>query len=141
MPALDYDRFDVLTFDCYGTLIDWDTGIEPRCARRCRSSQTSARATCSPRYAAQEADRGRALPPLPRGAEPRPPAGSPPPTASRSRRGGRVGRASVGDWPAFPDSVEALARLKERFRLGVITNCDDDLFAASHVRLAGSSTG
>jgi 2-haloacid dehalogenase len=43
----------------------------------------------------------------------------------------------VGDWPAFPDSVEALARLKKRFRLGVITNCDDDLFAASHERLGG----
>ena len=39
------------------------------------------------------------------------------------------------DWPAFPDSAAALARLKARFRLGVITNCDDDLFAASNRRL------
>ena len=43
--------------------------------------------------------------------------------------------ASVGDWPAFPDSSAALARLHERFRLGVITNCDDDLFARSAARL------
>jgi 2-haloacid dehalogenase len=42
---------------------------------------------------------------------------------------------SVGDWPAFPDSTDALARLHERFRLGVITNCDDDLFARSAARL------
>ena len=42
---------------------------------------------------------------------------------------------SVADWPAFPDSAAALARLKTRFRLGVITNCDDDLFAASNRRL------
>jgi len=42
---------------------------------------------------------------------------------------------SVGDWPAFPDSAAALARLKGRFRLGVLTNCDDDLFAASARRL------
>lgn len=42
---------------------------------------------------------------------------------------------SVADWPAFPDSAAALARLKERLRLGVITNCDDDLFAASTERL------
>ena len=42
---------------------------------------------------------------------------------------------SVADWPAFPDSPPALARLKQRFRLGVITNCDDDLFAASNRRL------
>jgi 2-haloacid dehalogenase len=42
---------------------------------------------------------------------------------------------SVADWPAFPDSAAALARLKGRFRLGVITNCDDDLFEASNRRL------
>src|SRR4029079_864165 len=39
------------------------------------------------------------------------------------------------DWPACPDTAAALARLKERFKLGVITNCDDDLFAASLPRL------
>ena len=27
MPALDFSAFDALTFDCYGTLIDWETGI------------------------------------------------------------------------------------------------------------------
>jgi 2-haloacid dehalogenase len=42
---------------------------------------------------------------------------------------------SVADWPAFPDSADALARLKRRYRLGVITNCDDDLFAASNEKL------
>ena len=39
------------------------------------------------------------------------------------------------DWPAFADSPDALARLKTRFKLGVITNCDDDLFAASNAAL------
>src|SRR5262245_890753 len=43
---------------------------------------------------------------------------------------------SVGEWPAFPDSAAALAALHRRFRLGVITNCDDDLFARSAERLA-----
>jgi 2-haloacid dehalogenase len=42
---------------------------------------------------------------------------------------------SVGEWPAFPDSAEALGVLANRYRLGVITNCDDDLFAASNRRL------
>ena len=42
---------------------------------------------------------------------------------------------SVGSWPAFPDSAAALSRLHERFKLAVITNCDDDLFAASARRL------
>jgi 2-haloacid dehalogenase len=43
---------------------------------------------------------------------------------------------SVAAWPAFPDSAAALARLARRYRLGVITNCDDDLFAASNAKLA-----
>jgi 2-haloacid dehalogenase len=42
---------------------------------------------------------------------------------------------SVGDWPPFPDSTAALADLATRFRLGVITNCDDDLFARTRARL------
>jgi 2-haloacid dehalogenase len=42
---------------------------------------------------------------------------------------------SVGDWPAFADSTDALRSLHKRFRLGVITNCDDDLFARSNERL------
>jgi 2-haloacid dehalogenase len=46
--------------------------------------------------------------------------------------------ASVGEWPAFPDSATALRRLKARYRLGVLTNCDDDLFAASNRRLGVS---
>jgi 2-haloacid dehalogenase len=43
--------------------------------------------------------------------------------------------ASVADWPAFPDSAGALERLRRRYRLGVITNCDDDLFAVSNHKL------
>jgi 2-haloacid dehalogenase len=43
--------------------------------------------------------------------------------------------AAVADWPAFPDAPEALGRLQQRYRLGVITNCDDDLFAASNRKL------
>jgi 2-haloacid dehalogenase len=41
----------------------------------------------------------------------------------------------VADWPAFADSAAALARLGRHFRLGVITNCDTDLFARSNERL------
>ncbi len=46
--------------------------------------------------------------------------------------------ASVADWPPFPDSGEALARLRRRFRLVTITNCDDDLIAASERRMGVS---
>jgi 2-haloacid dehalogenase len=41
----------------------------------------------------------------------------------------------VADWPAFADSVAALARLRQRFGLAVITNCDNDLFDFSDERL------
>ena len=43
--------------------------------------------------------------------------------------------AAVGDWPAFPDTAASLRHLQGRFRLGVITNCDRDLFAGSNLRL------
>jgi 2-haloacid dehalogenase len=42
---------------------------------------------------------------------------------------------SVGKWPAFANSPDALASLKKRFKLAVITHCDDDLFALSNQKL------
>ena len=35
---------------------------------------------------------------------------------------------SLGDWPAFPDTVASLAALSKRFRLAIVSNIDDDLF-------------
>jgi 2-haloacid dehalogenase len=137
VAALDFSRFDVLTFDCYGTLIDWETGI-----------LAGLRAILAPhrvhagdddlleRYARAEAalEAGGYLPyreVLARAAaEVCRGLGVTADPAALARFGG-----SVGDWPAFPDSAAALARLVTRFRLGVITNCDDDLFAASNRRL------
>ncbi len=42
---------------------------------------------------------------------------------------------SVADWPAFPDSAPALEALHRRYRLAIVSNVDDDLFAASARRL------
>ena len=42
---------------------------------------------------------------------------------------------SVADWPPFPDSPEALAALKRRFKLAIISNIDDALFAGSQRQL------
>ncbi|AJC16535.1 haloacid dehalogenase type II [Pandoraea sputorum] len=39
---------------------------------------------------------------------------------------------SVGDWPAFSDSTDALLALQQRFQLAVITNGDDEFFALSN---------
>jgi len=134
MP-IDFGHFDVLTFDCYGTLIDWETGLLAA-LRDAMPSLTAGDDELLERYAAHEAEaesgaylRYREV--LTRGLEGVAAAyGSKVPDDAAARFS-----QSVRDWPAFPDSAEALARLKERFRLGVITNCDTDLFAASNERL------
>ena len=133
----DYSAFDALTFDCYGTLIDWETGLlaglrAALAAHRVEGTDDELLEA----YADAEAtlENGPYLPYreiLADGLR-----------AIAARLGTTVtdGQAaafggSVADWPAFPDSAAALARLKTRFRLGVLTNCDDDLFAASNRRL------
>src|SRR5258706_11255212 len=42
---------------------------------------------------------------------------------------------SLADWPLFPDTVTALEQLKRRFRLVILSNTDDDLFARTAARL------
>ena len=137
MAALDFDRFDVLTFDCYGTLIDWEAGIlaalrAPLAAHGIAESDEDILSAFARHESEVEADRyrpyrevlGEVLGAMVGhfGGEATP--------EERAAFGG-----SVVDWPAFADSAAALARLHARFKLGVITNCDDDLFAASRRRL------
>lgn len=137
MATIDFSRFEALTFDCYGTLIDWETGL-----------LDGLRALLGPAgaaidhdelletYAEFESDAER--PPYRTyrevlafaGAEVARTYGLAVADAALARFGG-----SVGDWPAFPDSAAALTRLSSRFKLAVLTNCDDDLFAASNRRL------
>lgn len=135
--AIDYGAFDALTFDCYGTLIDWEAGLVAAFREALgravadtdsedllvRFARYEAAAEAGPyrRYRQVLADGLRGV------------AGELGATVhdeATARFGG-----SVVDWPAFPDSHDALARLKTRYRLGVLTNCDDDLFAASNERL------
>ena len=138
-PALT--DFDSLTFDCYGTLVDWERGIlaaahqaldaAPGKATRLVDDERllelyarfEAAAEAGPylsyRRVLAHALRGIAAE---LGVEPTPTA------VERFSE-------SVGDWPLFPDSAAALARLAGRYRLGVITNCDTDLFARTNERL------
>ena len=41
----------------------------------------------------------------------------------------------MGDWPAFPDSAEALAYLKQHYKLVILSNVDNDSFNGSNARL------
>jgi 2-haloacid dehalogenase len=136
VAPLAYGDFDVLTFDCYGTLIDWESGI----AAAARFQLGDAVAAHSDEdliaaFAAVEHDAEVPYKPYRQVL-----------ALSLQRMGERLGFAvsdaqaagfgtSVGQWPAFPDSAAALQRLQQRFRLAVITNCDDDLFAQSERRL------
>jgi 2-haloacid dehalogenase len=142
MPAsdangVDFERFDALTFDCYGTLIDWESGLRNTLAPVLAAHGVQIEDNeLLEAYAAHEAEL-EAGPYLPYREV----------LAGALRRlGVDLGfepteseleefSSSVGDWPAFADSAQSLARLKVRFRLGVITNCDDDLFALSARRL------
>ena len=135
---LDFTRFDAITFDCYGTLIDWEQGIlnalQPVLAPH---GVDASEDELLERYARHEA----ALE-----------AGDVPAATVRSWRARCAGSCeelgfsasdedadgfaqAIGDWPAFHDTAPALRRLHERFKLGVITNCDRDLFALSNRRL------
>jgi len=137
VTALDYGRFEALTFDCYGTLIDWEAGILAGLREALgRHDVDATDEGLLERYASVEAEL-EAGPYRPyrevlAGGLERVAAdlGVAVGTDDSARFGG-----SVADWPAFPDSAAALARLARRFRLGVLTNCDDDLFAASNRRL------
>jgi 2-haloacid dehalogenase len=134
---IDPSRYDVLTFDCYGTLIDWEAGILAALRRVLDAHAAGADdETLLATYARFEAE-AEAGPYLPYRE-----------VLARALRGVSAslgvepGEAevrgfseSVGDWPAFPDSPAALARLTQRFRLGIVTNCDTDLFARSNARL------
>jgi 2-haloacid dehalogenase len=137
VSELDFGRFDAITFDCYGTLIDWEQGIlnalQPVLAPRGVEADDD---QLLERYARHEAELERG--PYLRYRD----------VLARSLRGlclelgFRPSSAeesefalAIGDWPAFPDTARALRRLKRRFRLGVITNCDRDLFALSGRRL------
>ena len=137
MTSLSFRSFDVVTFDCYGTLIDWESGLlsalrplfEQRgiTAREDDLLETYARHEA----AAESGEYIRYREVLARSVHGVCGAYGFTPTEDE------VGEfaQSPGDWPAFDDSGEALARLAERFGLGVITNCDDDLFARSNARL------
>jgi 2-haloacid dehalogenase len=137
MPPIDFADVEALTFDCYGTLIDWEAGLTAafRSVLDAQGGQHDPEDVLI-RYARHEAEaeagpyrtyaevlaKGLEGVGAELGFEP-----TPDEVATFSR--------SVGAWPAFPDSTDALRRLKRRFRLGVLTNCDDDLFAASNRRL------
>jgi 2-haloacid dehalogenase len=131
--VIDFESREVLTFDCYGTLIDWESGILGALRPildRYRVRIDDERVLEMHARLEPEAQRGE----------------------YRSYREvlarvvGGIGRElgftpapdeiaslaeSITSWTPFSDTIDALRELKRRFRLGIISNIDDDLIAAS----------
>lgn len=127
---MDYSSIRLITFDCYGTLIDWETGI-------LRSLRTLLRNSPDPEddkllnlYAEIEAEIESGPYMVYR--------------AVLGRTAEKIGRRlgipiQPGDaqrfaetlriWKPFPDTVDALKSLARQYKLAIISNVDDDLFA------------
>jgi 2-haloacid dehalogenase len=134
---MDWSRFTVLTFDCYGTLIDWEAGILAALKPILRSrgvsvpdrellelyaeleSQIEAEAYRPYREVLSEVVRrlGKRL------------------GFMASRDEAESLPASLGAWEPFADTVPALRQLARRYELAVVSNVDDDLFARTAPRL------
>ena len=132
-----FDRYEVMSFDCYGTLIDWEGGIlsairpvlaahdidadDARVLKLYAEIEPKVQQRRYIRYreVLREVMRelGGALGFVPSASEV-----------------GCLGE-SIESWTPFPDTVEALRTLGGTFRLAVISNIDDDLFALSATRL------
>ena len=130
--------FEAMSFDCYGTLIDWEYGLATVLGpwARTRGLQLDDE-TLLAAYSTHEAR-----------AEAEHPGESYPDILVRSLR--ELGRqfgaevtdddaqrlaTSVPDWPAFPDSPAALTTLSTRYQLIILSNVDRDSFAARNQRL------
>lgn len=134
---LDFNRFEVLTFDCYGTLIDWETGILSVMHRiHAAHGKQVDDATTLKLYGdfEQLSEQGdfhpyrEVLQSVVRrfGAE-----GGFVPTPEQTQ----LLPDSLAAWKPWPDTVAALQQLKTRFRLAILSNVDDDLFAATRPQL------
>jgi|SRR5579863_241702 2-haloacid dehalogenase len=134
---LDFNRFEILTFDCYGTLIDWETGLLSALHRILSAhgkkiddgtllelygnfEQITEQGAFHPyREVLQSVVRqfGTELGFVPSADE------------IRSLPD------SLAGWKPWPDTAAALRQLKSRYRLAIISNVDDDLFAATRPQL------
>jgi 2-haloalkanoic acid dehalogenase type II len=130
--------FKVLTFDCYGTLIDWESGMINGLAPLLdRLNQPKERNAILSDHAKYESAQQWQTPTMAyhdilaivykRLAE----AWHIPATWDECLAYGQ----SVKDWPAFPDSADALSYLKEHYKLVILSNVDNRSFAASNEKL------
>ncbi len=131
--------FKALTFDCYGTLIDWETGmVEGLAPLTGRMSAPPSRDAILEAHARHESSQQRTTPSmLYRDL-----------LAIVYKRLGEewgvevthqecttYGRSVEESWPAFQDSAESLRYLKQHYKLIILSNVDNRSFSGSNTRL------
>ncbi|MGH7305662.1 MAG: HAD-IA family hydrolase [Candidatus Rokuibacteriota bacterium] len=131
--------FDVITFDCYGTLIDWETGITEAFRHAAAADGASVDPAAALRALLEKDPEAQA-------AEYRTYRELLTDSAVRvgARLGWRISREraaflpdSLPHWKPFPDTNDALTRLSRAgYELGILSNVDDDLLAGTRRHLA-----
>jgi putative hydrolase of the HAD superfamily len=127
-----------LTFDCYGTLIDWETGmveaLKPLTGRVGRALSRDEVLEAHGRHEAAQQEqtptklyRDLLAVVYKRLAE----EWGAPTSWEECVAYGR----SIADWPAFPDSADALRYLKQHYKLIILSNVDNESFASSNRKL------
>lgn len=130
--------YDALSFDCYGTLIDWEAGIAEVLGAWAREvdlelGDEELLLAYADHEAQTEIDQPESL-------------YSAVLAEAFRRTGGSLGKpvsdawaeklgSSVPDWPSFPDSPEALAMLAQDYQLIILSNVHREGFAGSNARL------
>ncbi|HLW55312.1 MAG TPA: haloacid dehalogenase type II [Candidatus Angelobacter sp.] len=131
--SLDFTRVKAVTFDCYGTLIDWETGLLAALRRILEAHGHGALSDreildiygeLEPRAQNPWRRYRQVLAEVTRGFGER--------LGFQVKNGEADSLAeSLKSWQPFPDTIAALEKLKSKFRLAIISNTDDDLFAAT----------
>ena len=131
---LDFTKYEWLSFDCYGTLVDWETGICDSVAgvfarhgvRKTRAEILALFADAEPKVqgSGEFLDYRRVLSDVMQ--------------IMAWEASIRLSAAevqllpdSLSNWPVFPDAPDALNALQGRYKLAIISNVDDDLFRLS----------
>jgi 2-haloacid dehalogenase len=137
LSGMTFESIRLITFDCYGTLIDWETGMlaamRPLFRRGGRDigdaqlleayGEAEVELESRPYLTYREVlsrsvqDAGKRL------------------GVTISAEQAHDFAESLTRWEPFPDTVSSLQELSKRFRLGIISNVDDDLFAVTRKKL------
>jgi len=138
---LDFNQFEVVSFDCYGTLIDWESGILPVLRQLLLSRQIDLSenqilelfAEFESELEKNQNDYIKYRQILQQIVQKLGQRFNFEPTGTELNSWAD----SVKNWQPFPDTVAALQALKQKYKLAVISNIDDDLFAgtAKHLQV------